>query len=148
MITLYSSAVGNILALNQQSVKTCHFQISSAIIANTRCCPSNTFLVNILNEVHTHQCPVASLYHTGCVSCYQMYIRPICEYAAVIWSPHLQTNIHQIEMIQRKAARLIFNDYSRHSSVTAMLTALDWKSLEKRRDDSTELCFIKLSISM
>ena len=40
-------------------------------------------------------------------------------------------------MIQRKAARLIFNDYSRHSSVTAMLTALDWKSLEKRRDDST-----------
>ena len=75
--------------------------------------------------------------------CYQMYIRPICEYAAVIWSPHLQTNIHQIEMIQRKAARLIFNDYSRHSSVTAMLTALDWKSLEKRRDDSTVVMFYK-----
>ena len=75
--------------------------------------------------------------------CYQMYIHPICEYAAVIWSPHLQTNIHQIEMIQRKAARLIFNDYSRHSSVTAMLTALDWKSLEKRRDDSTVVMFYK-----
>ena len=67
--------------------------------------------------------------------CYQTYIRPICEYAAVIWSPHLQTNIHQLEMIQRKAARFVFNDYSRYSSVTTMLNELDWKSLEKRRDD-------------
>ena len=30
-----------------------------------------------------------------------------------------------------------------HSSVTAMLTALDWKSLEKRRDDSTVVMFYK-----
>ena len=76
--------------------------------------------------------------------CYQTYIRPICEYAAVIWSPHLQTNIHQLEMIQRKAARFVFNDYSRHSSVTTMLNELDWKSLEKRRDDSILVMFHKI----
>ena len=66
---------------------------------------------------------------------------PICEYAAVIWSPHLHTNIHQIEMIQRKAARFVFSDYSRYSSVTAMLNQLDWQSLERRRDDSILVMF-------
>ena len=76
--------------------------------------------------------------------CYQTYIRPICEYAAVIWSPHLQTNIHQLEMIQRKATRFVFNDYSRHSSVTTMLNELDWKSLEKRRDDTILVMFHKI----
>ena len=50
-------------------------------------------------------------------------------------SLHLQTNIHQIEMVQRKAARFVFNDYSRHLSVTDMLNQLNWQSLEKQRDD-------------
>ena len=73
------------------------------------------------------------------IKCYLTYIRPIIEYAAVIWPPwpYLQTNIHQIEMVQRKAARFVFNDYSRHSSVTDMLNQLNWQSLEKRRDDLT-----------
>ena len=39
------------------------------------------------------------------VKCYQTYIRPIIEYAAVIWSPHTQSDIHNVEMLQRKAAR-------------------------------------------
>ena len=47
--------------------------------------------------------------------------------------------IHQIEMVQRKAARFVYNDYSRHSSVTDMLNQLNWLSLEKRRDIDTTL---------
>ena len=47
-------------------------------------------------------------------------------------------------MIQRKAARFVFNDYSRHSSVTVMLNELDWKSLEKQRDDSILIMFPKI----
>jgi len=70
------------------------------------------------------------------IKCYETYIRPICEYATVIWSPHLQSNIHQLEMVQRKAARFVFSDYSRYSSVSAMLNELDWRTLEKRRDNS------------
>ena len=54
------------------------------------------------------------------IKCYLTYIRPIIEYAAVIWSPHLQNNIYQIEMVQRKAARFVFND----------LTGNLWKSGE------------------
>ena len=47
-------------------------------------------------------------------------------------SPYAQTNIHQLEMIQRKAARFVFNNYSQNSSITKMLN----KSLEKWRDKS------------
>ena len=78
------------------------------------------------------------------IKCYLTYIRPIIEYSAVIWSPHLQNNIYQIEMVQRKAARFVFNDHSRHSSVTDMLNRLNWQSLEKRRDDLTLLMFYKI----
>ena len=47
-------------------------------------------------------------------------------------------------MIQRKAARFVFRDYSRYSSVTAMLNQLDWQSLERRRDDSILVMFHKI----
>ena len=47
-------------------------------------------------------------------------------------------------MVQRKAARFVFNDYSRHSSVTDMLNQLNWQSLEKQRDDLTFLMFYKI----
>ena len=40
-------------------------------------------------------------------------------------------------MIQRKAARFVFNDFARLSSVSSMLELLGWDSLEKRRDQLT-----------
>ena len=56
-----------------------------------------------------------------------------------IWSPHghSQSNIHQLEMIQKKAARFVFSDYFRYLSVSAMLNELDWRTPEKGRDNST-----------
>ena len=41
--------------------------------------------------------------------------------------------IHDLEMVQRRAARFIFNDWRRTSSVTAMMEQLNWQSLETRR---------------
>ena len=52
--------------------------------------------------------------------------------------------MYQIEMVQRKATRFVFNDYSRHSSVTDMLNKLNWQSLEKWRNDLTLLVFYKI----
>jgi len=40
-------------------------------------------------------------------------------------------------MMQKKAARFVFSDYSRFASVTAMLSKLNWQSLEKRSGDLT-----------
>ena len=42
---------------------------------------------------------------------------------------------NKIEMVQRRAARFVCNNYSREASVTAMLDELGWRSLKQRRTD-------------
>ena len=42
---------------------------------------------------------------------YLTYAHPIVEYASVFWSPCTQFHIQQVEMIQRRAARFVFNDF-------------------------------------
>ena len=32
--------------------------------------------------------------------------------ASVVWSPYVKADISRIEMVQRKAARFVFNDFS------------------------------------
>ena len=71
------------------------------------------------------------------VKCYQTYIWPIIEYAAVVWSPYTQSSIYAVEMLQRKAARFVCNDFTRLSSVTSMLEHLGWDTLEQRRNQLT-----------
>ena len=46
---------------------------------------------------------------------YLSLVRPIVEYATVAWSPHTKKGIDIFESIQRRAARFLNNDYSRHS---------------------------------
>lgn len=65
--------------------------------------------------------------------CYHTYVRPQLEYASTVWSPHTKANIDKLEMVQRNAARYVFQDFSRHSSPTAMMKELQWESLEQRR---------------
>ena len=66
------------------------------------------------------------------VKCYQTYIRPIIEYAAVVWSPHTQSSIDAVEILQWKAAKFVCCDFARLSSVTSMLEHLRWDTLEQR----------------
>jgi len=54
-------------------------------------------------------------------STYLTMVRPQMEYASALWDPHHNSLIQQLEKVQRRAARWIFNDYSRFSSVSAML---------------------------
>ena len=65
---------------------------------------------------------------------YKTYVRPIVEYASSVWSPHAETHINQLEMVQRRAARFVKKDYQRKSSVTTMLQALKWDTLQHRRN--------------
>jgi hypothetical protein len=65
--------------------------------------------------------------------CYTTLVRPLVEYSSVVWDPHTQTNIREIEKVQRRAARYVFNDYRRTTSVTNLLQTLQWISLEERR---------------
>ena len=65
---------------------------------------------------------------------YKTFVRPIVEYAAVTWAPFTDTKTSKIEMVQRRAARFVSNDYRRTSSVTEMISTLGWDTLQKRRD--------------
>ena len=66
-------------------------------------------------------------------NCYKSMVRPIVEYASSVWDPHTTININKIEAIQKRAARFCLNDFSRHSSVSNMLTTLDLPTLQQRR---------------
>ena len=64
---------------------------------------------------------------------YFTLVRPILEYTAIIWDPYQQYLIDSIEKIQRRAARWVMGDYRLTSSVSEMISTLQWPSLEQRR---------------
>ena len=38
---------------------------------------------------------------------YLSYVKPIVEYSSTVRDPHIKEDIHKLEMVQRRAARLI-----------------------------------------
>ena len=71
-------------------------------------------------------------------------MRPILEYASTVWSPHVKADIAMLENVQCKAARFVYNNFSTYSSVTSMLTQLNWQSLEERRTNVIIIMFYKV----
>ena len=66
-------------------------------------------------------------------SAYLTLVRPKRECASSVWNPYKKCNIDKTEMVQHRAARFVFNDHSRSSSVSVMINTLGWDSLEHRR---------------
>ena len=60
-------------------------------------------------------------------------VRPILEYASIIWSTHTQCDIHKIVMVQHCAVRFTFNNFSRTASFINMLANLQLPTLECQR---------------
>jgi len=57
----------------------------------------------------------------------------------------LHMNIHSVTFINwRRATRFVFNDYSRCSSMTSLLSQLNWPSLQLHRDQSSLIIFFKI----
>ena len=77
-----------------------------------------------------------SCQHQIKANAYLMYVRPILQYAAVVWAPHTKCDIDRLEAVQRRAARFVTSDYNRTSSVTVMLDNLNWSTLISRRQTS------------
>ena len=75
---------------------------------------------------------------------YKALVRPQIEYASTVWDPFTQENQNKIEMVQRRAARFVCNNYSREASVTVMLDELGWRSLKQRRTDQRLIMLYKI----
>ena len=74
---------------------------------------------------------------------YKALVRPQLEYASTVWSPWQQGLTTMIKKVQRRAARFVFIDYAYNSSVTDMLSKLQWDSLELRCKKSRLHMFYK-----
>ena len=72
---------------------------------------------------------------------YKTLVRPKTEYVSTIWSPYTKQNTQKIEMIQRRAARWVKNNYTTYNSVSTMLDNLGWRSLENRQIASNQFMF-------
>ena len=77
-------------------------------------------------------------------SCYQTYLRQDLQYASVAWSPHYQTDIDRLEMVQRRSAKYVLNKKDRYASVTKMMESLGWPSLQSRRTNVKLIMFYKI----
>ena len=65
-------------------------------------------------------------------------------YTTYVWDPYHEGDINKLEKVQRNAARFVKNDYTRQSSVTAMMDDLRWKPLQHRRRESRLILFYKI----
>lgn len=63
---------------------------------------------------------------------YTTLIRPIIEYAKIVWDPHTAINRHKLDRVQRLAARFIFNKYRRCYSPTELCRNANLPALELR----------------
>ena len=76
---------------------------------------------------------------------YTTLVRPILEYASIIWDPHTASNINKLETVQRRSARHIMHNYSRHASVTTTLQHLDLPTLQQRRQHSKIIMLYRIT---
>ena len=54
-----------------------------------------------------------------------------------VWNPHLLKDIHELEMVQRKATHFVCKGYRREDGVvTGLLSKLEWPTLQERRVQS------------
>lgn len=64
---------------------------------------------------------------------YKTFIRPIIEYASIVWDPYTKENIVHLESIQRKSVRFVYSTYSWRASASALAKKAELDSLQSRR---------------
>ena len=81
--------------------------------------------------------------HTRDVA-YKTLVRTKLEYAAPFWHPYHETQIGQVEKVQRTAVRWTCRRWRNTCSVGDMLDELEWASLETHREQSSLTFFYKI----
>ena len=63
---------------------------------------------------------------------YSTMVRLVFDYASTVWDPHQHGDIKNLEKVQRRAARYVYNDYTTRTPgcVTAMVKDIGRESLQ------------------
>lgn len=64
---------------------------------------------------------------------YNTFVRTKLEYASIVWDPHNKSDVQELERVQRKAVRFIFNKYRMTDSPSLLMKQHNIPSLESRR---------------
>ena len=64
---------------------------------------------------------------------YRALVRPLLEYASSAWDSLTATATGRLEMVQRRASRMVFNQWEQKASVSELLNRLNWPCLADRR---------------
>ncbi len=75
---------------------------------------------------------------------YKSLVCSVLEYVASAWDPYLAKDEHQLEMVQRRAARFVMNEYRQTSSITEMLNQLGWSELSQRQQEARLTLLFKI----
>lgn len=73
---------------------------------------------------------------------FKIFIRPMLEYATVVWSPNGVSNIGRIESVQRLFTRRIFGH--KHFDYSKRLAILELSTLEARRNTADMIMMFKI----
>ena len=66
------------------------------------------------------------------------------EYSSTVLDPRTPRNINKIEMVQRRSARFVFNNYGRTASPSEMMSQLGWESLAERQKKAKTIMMFKM----
>ena len=73
---------------------------------------------------------------------YRSLVRPILEYASLVWSPFFLNDKLAIESVQRRASRIALGQKRREMSYEKRCKLLGWSTLERRREHfSLVVCY-------
>ena len=73
---------------------------------------------------------------------HKVLIRPQLEYALSVWSLWFKQDIIELEKVQHHSAHFVYNNHWPMASVTAMLSSLNWETLEKCCCEKPHLCML------
>ena len=138
-----------LLIISKRRIKSeFNYSIHSSIIENTREAKylgitiSDTLSWNShINNICKKANGTINFLHRNFKNCspkvkaglYLTYVRPSLEYCSSVWDLYTSLNIDKLEGVQRRAARFVFNKFSREVRVTPMLQDLKWVPLSERR---------------
>jgi len=75
---------------------------------------------------------------------YNIFIKPILNYAATVWTPHSRCHFNRPEAIQNHAACFIVSNYSTANSITAIKNSLSMRSIETQHEHLHLIMFYKI----